>query len=137
MPYMNWERCDQYRALATTYNQAQLNTPPESSERQASLIEKLSPREKIERDLSGFLKVQNGKSLHPRRTLDQSYYSSLWDTTDRDQDQTMSKWTGDQVGVNRKADADDDRLMIMIDQLWCFILDESKSDSSSVSTHLY
>lgn len=101
------------------------------------MIEKLSPREKIERDLSGFLKVQNGKSLHPRRTLDQSYYSSLWDTTDRDQDQTMSKWTGDQVGVNRKVDADDDRLMIMIDQLWCFILDESKSDSSSVSTHLY
>lgn len=64
-------------------------------------------------------------SLHPRRTLDQFYYGSLNDTSSRDRDQVISKWTGSIVGNDGRAAAVDDSLMIMIDQLWCWVLDDS------------
>jgi hypothetical protein len=72
--------------------------------------------------------LEEDKLLHPRRTLDQYYYSSLKDTTVRDSDQTISKWTGSGcIDLGGRAAAGADSLLIMIDQLWCWVLDDSES----------
>lgn len=64
---------------------------------------------------------------HLSRTLDQFYYSSLADTTLRDFDQTISKWTGDDIGEEGKSVPTSDSLLVMVDQLWCWVLDDSRS----------
>lgn len=80
--------------------------------------------------------------LHPRRTLDQSYYGALKDTGTRDRDQVVYRATTP-VGHECQENIDsDDRWMkckqcqedsrkvprlIMVDQLWLWILDESMS----------
>jgi hypothetical protein len=61
--------------------------------------------------------------LHPRRTLDQYYYPSLQETSARDADQTLSKWTGSNIPQDGKDRAGDDSLLVMVDQLWCWVLD--------------
>lgn len=58
------------------------------------------------------------RPLHIRRTLDQSYYWTLKDTQARDRDQVVYRAT-------EKADHQDARL-VMVDQLWLWILDGSK-----------
>jgi hypothetical protein len=55
--------------------------------------------------------------LHIRRTLDQSYYCTLEDTSERDRDQVIYRAT---KGSNKKA------RIVMVDQLWMWILDESE-----------
>ena len=49
------------------------------------------------------------RSYHPRRTLDQYYYSRLEDTSERDNDQVVSKQTMEAPGG---------ATMVMVDQLW-------------------
>jgi hypothetical protein len=72
------------------------------------------------------LKESNSK-FHPRRTLDQYYYPSLHETVLRDVDQTISKWTGTHAEENLgKELAVGDSQMIMVDQLWCWVIDGSK-----------
>jgi hypothetical protein len=85
-----------------------------------------SNRRKMECYLSEFLK--DDPPLHPRRTLDQFYYPSLNDTKGRDADQTISKWTGSGLGASGRPSAANDSLMIMVDQLWCWVLDDSMSN---------
>lgn len=64
-------------------------------------------------------------SLHIRRTLDQSYFLTLEDTTKRDRDQvvyreTQLSWTTS-MNVTR---------VVMVDQLWLWILDEREQQPS-------
>jgi hypothetical protein len=58
--------------------------------------------------------------LHPRRTLDQFYYSHLPDTSERDGDQTVTRMTAGDPGGPK---------LIMVDQLWMWIIDESKDEN--------
>lgn len=55
----------------------------------------------------------SNSTYHPRRSLDQYYYSKLPDTTQRDRDQVVSKYMKDLSGEPK---------MIMVDQLWLWIL---------------
>jgi hypothetical protein len=70
--------------------------------------------------------IRGQKTLHPRRTLDQFYYSSLRNTSTRDSDQTISKWTGLGVEQGGRQRAHSSSRLIMVNQLWCWVLDESK-----------
>ncbi|KAH8622201.1 hypothetical protein IG631_23307 [Alternaria alternata] len=63
-----------------------------------------------------------------RRTLDQFYYPALDDTSARDGDQTISKWSGTPLKHNGRDKAVPDSAMIMVDQFWCWIIDESLQD---------
>lgn len=80
--------------------------------------------------------------LHPRRTLDQSHYGALKNTETRDRDQVVYRATSPAIHVCDEDPAvtqivtgckqchDDIRMvprLIMVDQLWLWILDESKS----------
>jgi hypothetical protein len=79
--------------------------------------------------------------LHPRRTLDQSYYSALKDTGTRDRDQVVYRATTpaghdcaeivdeeDPYQKCRQCQEDVKKVprLIMVDQLWLWILDESR-----------
>jgi hypothetical protein len=68
---------------------------------------------------------------HPRRTLDQFYYPALDDTSIRDADQTISKWSGKDVDKDGKLKATHDSLLVMVDQLWCWVVDEGLSSTSN------
>jgi len=73
--------------------------------------------------------------LHPRRTLDQSYYGALKNTQTRDRDQVVYRATTPQPHACIRDEArkcaqcqEDVRMVprvIMVDQLWMWILDES------------
>lgn len=110
---MNWDTYEHYCTLRAYYSEYEQNRPQQTTSAIAY------ERETIEYMLSH-------DPLHPRRTLDQFYYSSLADTSTRDADQTISKWTGNQVGPEGRARAENDSLLIMVDQLWYWVLDDSK-----------
>jgi hypothetical protein len=80
--------------------------------------------------------------LHPRRTLDQSYYWTLKDTCSRDRDQVVYRGTAPSLkllhhGCKKDNPAKDKACpqctenvkkvprVVMVDQLWMWILDES------------
>lgn len=56
----------------------------------------------------------NYPPLHPRRTLDQSYYWTLRSTDRRDCDQVVYRWTKEEQIAR----------LVMVDQLWMWVLDE-------------
>jgi hypothetical protein len=58
--------------------------------------------------------------LHPRRTLDQSYYWNLPDTNMRDEDQVVYYETKYGTNIFRTP------RVLMVDQLWLYILDDRK-----------
>jgi hypothetical protein len=55
--------------------------------------------------------------LHFRRTLDQYYYYTLHTTEARDRDQVVSRYIA-------KTWPDDENMVLMVDQLWLWILDK-------------
>lgn len=120
MPYISWDEYRNFRALASVYDHFQSEKP------QPALQDHTSHRQTTEAALAQFLTPRSGRSLHPRRTLDQFYYSSLIDTSSRDRDQTTSRWTGSSVGAEGHTSAADDSLLMMIDQVWCWVFDESE-----------
>jgi hypothetical protein len=71
--------------------------------------------------------------LHPRRTLDQAYYGALRSTGTRDRDQVVYRGTypqpheceGKATCDQCKEDIRQTPRIIMVDQLWLWILDES------------
>jgi hypothetical protein len=112
---MSWDYYDDFRQLQASYA---------SKGRPRGTWEVDSARMKLELILAQHLKGH--LPLHPRQTLDQFYYSSLPDTTARDKDQTISKWSGAKLGEDGRPSAVGDSLLIMVDQLWCWVLNESK-----------
>ncbi|KAJ2905503.1 Magnesium transport protein CorA [Zalerion maritima] len=81
--------------------------------------------------------------LHPRRTLDQSYYGALRNTGSRDRDQVVYRATTPQphecyehleekIGKCRQCQEDIRMVprLIMVDQLWLWILDDKTVISS-------
>jgi hypothetical protein len=77
--------------------------------------------------------------LHPRRTLDQSYYGALKSTRARDRDQVVYRGTmagaheceGMEVCESCKEDVKKVPRLIMADQLWLWVLDERESPPGS------
>jgi hypothetical protein len=65
--------------------------------------------------------------LHPRRTLEQYYYWTTEDTVHRDRQQVVYRAT------RMRNDLDSVARVVMVDQLWMWILDESESVQKTVS----
>ena len=68
--------------------------------------------------------IHNDPPLHIRRTLDQFYFHTLEDTRVRDSDQVVHRGT--------RALRDGTPKIIMVDQLWLWILDDSRSTCCSI-----
>ncbi len=60
-------------------------------------------------------------SLHVRRTLHQSYFLTLPDTSRQDKNQVVSRWTHSKQIATKSM-----QRVVMVDQLWLWILDERK-----------
>ena len=62
-------------------------------------------------------------NCHPRRTLDQSYYFTLSEDemSARDRDQVVSRYSTEVLGKK-------DPYLLMVDQLWLWVVDTSKVD---------
>ena len=67
--------------------------------------------------------------IHVRRSLDQSYYSTLVDTSTRDKDQVVQKYARKKFNKN-----DTECPMLMVDQCWLWILGGSRSLNSCYPT---
>ena len=119
---MNWDSFGNHCALQRAYkSQAGEQLAPDKSQS--------DERYRFE-ERQGYVLRGENKPLHVRRTLDQYYYGSLTNTVVRDEDQTISKWTSvkdAQLRKHGKKKATEDSLLLMVDQLWCWVVDESKS----------
>lgn len=60
--------------------------------------------------------------LHIRRTLDQYYFSSIDDTSQRDREQIVNRGTEAEWRLYGR-----NKSVVMVDQLWMWILDDSWS----------
>ena len=69
--------------------------------------------------------VMSSSNCHPRRTLDQSYYFTLSEDemSARDRDQVVSRYSTEVLGK-------EDPYILMVDQLWLWVVDTSKFDPS-------
>ncbi|KAI1121850.1 hypothetical protein F5Y10DRAFT_255444 [Nemania abortiva] len=121
LPFMVYDTYQNYQKLRTYYEARDLSKS-QSSRRSERMGMRTNP-------------------LHPRRTLDQFFYPSVANTAARDADQTLSKWTGNDLGPEGRRRAEGDSLLILIDQLWCWVLDQETivsffpSSSPQGSTH--
>ncbi|KAF7670940.1 hypothetical protein GT037_010904 [Alternaria burnsii] len=102
-------------------------TSNQSSHRPNSSLVKPGPSDRVDGKTSWPITPLSRVPQRPQyltRTLDQFYYPALDDTSDRDEDQTISKWTGTPLEADGRDKATDDSAMIMVDQFWCWIINE-------------
>jgi len=74
--------------------------------------------------------LHDSRSWHPRRTLDQSYHSSI-DTERRDNDQVVSRYSQKRL---KEGTTTRKPMVMMVNQLWLWILEDGES---GVSAHHY
>ncbi|KAL8389460.1 hypothetical protein RB595_008863 [Gaeumannomyces hyphopodioides] len=110
LPYLNWEQYDEYVRMGPHYEMAKHYW-------EQYMVQGVDflPSEHI---------WFRGSPLHLRRSLDQFFYTSLSDTRARDADQTVSKWTGAYAGEEGRDRAARDSLLLIVDQIWVWILDD-------------
>lgn len=122
MPYLHWEfdesREEMYNVIKDIEAKAKVSGYQSSPISPISPIELLDNRyHQISEDEQLLRKhLLHEPPLHIRRTLDQSYYWTLKDTQVRDRDQVVFRAT-----KHEKAQ------IVMVDQLWLWILDGSMS----------
>jgi len=73
---------------------------------------------------------QDWKKLHESRTLDQFYYRSLIETEDRDETQVVTRYI-DKTGWRAPLDPGKQLDILRVDQLWLWVIDESKCSQAS------
>ena len=66
--------------------------------------------------------ITNPSPMHIRRTLDQYYYYQLKNTDERDSDQVVTRYAASEFPAR-------DPPIIMVDQLWLFILRDCKQSA--------
>ncbi|KAI1206968.1 uncharacterized protein F4807DRAFT_209818 [Annulohypoxylon truncatum] len=138
MPYLHWERKDEFQKLKRITDKKEVKVKVNEGKKEGKMnpleYEEISRKEaiaeieKLEKNpqtrLNGtekmyWMYLDQQHPLHPRRTLDQYYYHTLDDTSDRDGDQTASRY------YNRKQQGVDNKIkevLTMVDQLWMWVL---------------
>lgn len=130
MPYLHWDE----EAALKKRSEFLANHSPEASLSDNATIspsaEEPTAEEKCRREemlLDKYLLLESNRDknsrhlLHIRRTLDQSLYHNLEDTKIRDADQTVRRYQK-KLNKNKKLDNQDQYTVIMVDQLWLWIL---------------
>ena len=112
MPFLHWE---------TDHNRAKMSTVIKQVEASGDCIYTHDPSQS--KDVSLIAGYLNDSSLHIRRTLDQFKHHSI-DTEKRDIDQVVYRYCKDNSFPYQNPE---NRLKIfMVDQLWVWILSNSK-----------
>ncbi|OAK95030.1 hypothetical protein IQ06DRAFT_63520 [Phaeosphaeriaceae sp. SRC1lsM3a] len=120
LPYLHWDSSEGFAHRARysdkTKGGANVDIPETLSEDEKAVYKVI----REDRDTS---------SLHPRRSLDQYFYSGLPDTTSRDKDQVISKY--------KPKDGRGGEKMIMVDQLWLWLFESADPGSDRVRTSIF
>lgn len=115
LPYLHWDTTENFAARSQYLESL-------GSSRENAVPERISVRTKAIMQSNRNTVVRN--SYHARRSLDQYGYPGLHDTRDRDDDQVVSRNTKYSEGG---------RKMVMVDQLWLWVIeDDSESGGSSM-----
>lgn len=115
LPYLHWDTTKGFAARSRYLNSLEAGE-------EISFSEAMTKETKAILQANKKAAVRN--SCHPRRSLDQYGYPGLTDTSDRDNDQVVSKNT---------TSAKDGQKMIMVDQLWLWVIeDDSDACKSSI-----
>jgi hypothetical protein len=112
MPYIDWEVASMYNLRKKCFENLIKDDPEPPADKDE--WNKLPTGAKL---LNAYFWAKS--PIHDRRTLDQSYYSSLPLTNirERDLDQVLYRY------MKKENVAEDDRRILMVDQLWIWILD--------------
>jgi hypothetical protein len=110
MPYLHWGSYDTHESNTAATHTRQDYCPLNASSEIKLIYHYFNPESSSE-------ELHGPTYLHPRRSLDQSYYLQLGNTDDRDQDQVLSRYF-----QNKKEKAK----IMMVDQLWLWIIDDSE-----------
>ncbi|KAF7594592.1 hypothetical protein BBP40_008859 [Aspergillus hancockii] len=70
---------------------------------------------------------------HETMTLDQYYYSTIPDSTERDHDQVLSRYLETEGQVEGRKRHDEVRRILSVDQLWLWIIDSSTIVTATTS----
>lgn len=110
MPYVHHEKIQSYAAMRDLVELSQNgeNLPSTASSRDKLFYSHLAK--------SGRLQI--------RRSLDQAFYWTLKDTRRRDEDQVIDRYAKEHLGQSAEQ-----RSLLMVDQLWLWLLNEDKNDS--------
>jgi len=110
MPYIHWETEPKLLNM-TDYIKSIIKEPKTAR----------SPGDRHEFLIQAYLNPdpEQCSPLHIRRTLDQYYYYSLEDTTERDKSQLISR-------MFKEKKLEGEKYLIMVDQLWIWILDRGE-----------
>jgi hypothetical protein len=120
LPYLHWDLTECFARRTNYSNGSQKDTA-------VYVPEKLSEDEK---NIYKLLREDRSiGSLHPRRSLDQYFYSSLPETSSRDKDQVVSKY--------KPKDSRGGEKMIMVDQMWLWLIESYCHSSQRVKTSIF
>ena len=120
MPYLHFESSRRRQEMQEAIKRAEtLRTPLRRPLGKASTYDEMLIRAHL---------ATSTLSLHVRRTLDQSFYHNI-DTESRDHDQVVYRY---QLKGKRHDDPDVDPKIVMVDQLWMWILGKNLIDRKSV-----
>ena len=122
MPYLAYESHDGRKKVAKIINQewkasTKAASMPPQSDRDSALIK-------------GYM-TSSTRPLHCRRTLDQYSYYMLETTERRDKDQVVYRW------AKTRAKAKTETPILMVDQLWLWILPDGKPMINIDSSNVY
>ena len=132
MPYLHWEWYLSYmemRHLVKWVEDRELKATeaPSVSGSVSGYDRTQGPR------AAAFVKNLKTNTIQIRQSLDQSLYWTLQDTTARDQDQVIDRYTRDYLNKGKKDHEKKARPILMVDQLWLWMLnDENRTNSSSL-----
>ncbi|KAK7973144.1 hypothetical protein PG988_007278 [Apiospora saccharicola] len=119
LPYMHWETSSRRAKMVEVINETIGHKKKDPA--LVDLTKKLAEQmdyEADERLLRDFVKAD--PPLHIRRTLDQYYFVTLDDTSQRDKDQVVYRGT-----LDKKRETKSQSRVVMVDQLWLWILDDN------------
>jgi hypothetical protein len=115
MPYLHWESKPDYetmRALIKSKEVKGVVLPPTTGEQDR------------------FLKLLDKNRIQIRRSLDQSYYWSLTSTEKRDKEQVVDRYARNYA---IKAGSHSHRPLLMVDQIWIWVLNEGGNKGKASS----
>lgn len=115
MPYLNWATEGERRKLNRTIEAV---AEAKNSDKLSGTTGAFENLDRYERLVWTYLYDEH--PLHIRRTLDQSYYSTLDNTEARDVDQIPYKY------FNQHFKDSTMHPVLMVDQLWLWVLDKGK-----------
>lgn len=126
MPYVFWKKCPKTAPSNDTTGSAK---SPKSTSAQTAQNAPAAP-------IAPTAPTSEERITHESMTLDQYYYVSLTDTTDRDRDQVLWRSTDpdlkpksetcEEGNPTDKSGTDDEhRKILIVNQLWLWIIDES------------